>query len=180
MKFTTHFYLNLDGFMWFCHIYKLEVSLPEPKKEEISEMKNLLFIVIINFATLSFGQIPKGTIQYKYYDYCNENLSKLERSKVYPFFPTEELCSIKKCFRGISYPEINEIIYKRIVELAKVNFENKIYLFLIEGKGSIELAEKKNENLEDENNLIYISVDDFIDTKEITIGKELYNSETKN
>jgi len=51
-------------------------------------------------------------------------------------------------------------------------------LFLIEGKGSVELAEKKNENLEDDNNLIYISVDDFIDAKEITKGKELYNSET--
>lgn len=141
-------------------------------------MKNLIFIVIINFANLSFGQIPKGTIQYKYYDYCNENLSKLE-PEVYPFFQTEELCSIKKCFRGISYPEINSIIYKRIVELAKVNFEKKIYLFLIEGKGSVELAEKKNENLEDDNNLIYISVDDFINAKEITKGKELYNSETE-
>ena len=141
-------------------------------------MKNLIFIVIINFANLSFGQIPKGTIQYKYYDFCNENLSKLERSEVYPFFSTEELCSIKKCFRGISYPEINAIIYKRIVELAKVNFEKKIYLFLIEGKGSVDLAEKKNENLEDDNNLIYISVDDFINAKEITKGKELYNSET--
>jgi hypothetical protein len=142
-------------------------------------MKNLIFIVIISFINLSFGQIPKGTIQYKYYDYCSGNLSKLESSEIYPLFPTEELCSIKKCFRGISYPEINAIIYKRIVELAKVNFENKIYLYLIEGKGSIEVAEKKNENLDDDNNLIYISVDDFINAKEITKGKELYNSETE-
>ena len=142
-------------------------------------MKNLKFIIAIIFVNVSFGQIPKGTIQYKYYEYCNENLSKLERSEVYPFFPTEELCSIKKCFRRISYPEINAIIYKRIVELAKVNFEKKIYLYLIEGKGSIEVAEKKNKNLEDDNNLIYISVDEFINAKEITKGVELYNSETK-
>jgi hypothetical protein len=153
--------------------------LPNRKKEETSEMKNLIIIVIISFVNLSFGQIPKGTIQYKYYDYCSGNLSKLESSEIYPLFPTEELCSIKKCFRGISYPEINAIIYKRIVELAKVNFENKIYLYLIEGKGSIEVAEKKNENLDDDNNLIYISVDDFINAKEITKGKELYNSETE-
>lgn len=142
-------------------------------------MKNLMIIFMLNFANLSFGQIPKGTIQNKYYDYCNENLTKLERSEVYPFFPTEELCSIKKCFRGISYSEINAIIYKRIVEIAKLNFENKIYLFLVEGKGSIELAENNNENLEDDNNLIYISVDDFINAKEITKGKEIYNSETE-
>lgn len=52
-------------------------------------------------------------------------------------------------------------------------------MYLIEGKGSIELAEKKNENLEGDKNLIYISVDDFINAKEITKGKELYNSETE-
>ena len=142
-------------------------------------MKSLKIIFVLIFVNISLGQIPKGTIQYKYYDYCNENLNKLERSEAYPLFPTEELCSIKKCFRGISYPQINAIIYKRIVELAKVNFEKKIYLFLIEGKGSVELAEKENENLEDDNNLIYISVDEFINAKEITKGVELYNSETK-
>lgn len=60
-----------------------------------------------------------------------------------------------------------------------MNFDNKIYLYLIEGKGSVELAEKKNENLEDDNNLIYISIDDFVNAKEITKGKELYNSETE-
>ncbi|WP_447635703.1 hypothetical protein [Flavobacterium microcysteis] len=144
-------------------------------------MKNLIFIIIINIVNLSFRQIPEGSIQYKYYNYCNENLSKLERSEFYPFFPTEELCSIKKNFRWIfpSHVIICEIIYKRIVELAKANFEEKIYLFLIEGEKSIELAEKKNENLEDDNNLIYISVNDFIDIKEITKGIKLYNSETK-
>ena len=78
-----------------------------------------------------------------------------------------------------AHPEINEIIYKRIIELAKVNFEKKVYLYLVEGKGSVEFAEKKNENIEDDNNLIYISIDDFINAKEITKGKELYNSETK-
>jgi hypothetical protein len=142
-------------------------------------MRNLKFIIVIIFVNISFGQIPKGTIQYEYYDYCNENLNKLERISVYPNFPTEELCSIKKCFRGISYPEINEVIYKRIVEIAKVYFDKKFYLYLLDGKGSVELAEKKNKNLEDDNKLIYISVDDFINSKEIAKGKKLYNSETE-
>ena len=142
-------------------------------------MKNIIFIITVILAQFSFGQIPKGTIQHKYYEYCYENLSKLEKSEVYPYFQTNELCSINKCFRGISYPEINEIIYKRIVELAQVNFEKKIYLYLIEGKGSVERAEKENENLKDDNQLIYISIDDFINAKEITKGKDLYNTETE-
>ncbi|HQZ24133.1 MAG TPA: hypothetical protein PLD18_02445 [Flavobacterium sp.] len=141
-------------------------------------MKSIIIFTLL-FTNICLGQIPKGTIQYKYYDYCNENLTELGGISAFPLFKTEELCSIRKCFRSISYPEINEIIYKRIIELAKVNFEKKVYLYLVEGKGSVEFAEKKNENIEDDNNLIYISIDDFINAKEITKGKELYNSETK-
>jgi hypothetical protein len=143
-------------------------------------MKILKIIVVFMFVNISFGQIPpKGTIQYEYYNYCNENLSKLERSKVYPLYPTEELCSIRKCFRGICYPEINEIIYKRIVEIAKVNFDKKIYLCLIKGKECIELAEMKNKNLEDDNKLIYIGIDEIYYDEEVSKGVKLYNSETE-
>jgi hypothetical protein len=143
-------------------------------------MKILKIIIVFMFVNISFGQIPpKGTIQYEYYNYCNGNLSKLERSKVYPLYPTEELCSIRKCFRGICYPEINEIIYKRIVEIAKVNFDKKIYLCLIKGKECIELAEMKNKNLEDDNKLIYIGIDEIYYEEEVSKGVELYNSETE-
>jgi len=132
------------------------------------------------FITISFGQIPpKETIQYEYYSYYNENLSKLERPKAYPLYPTEELCSIRKCFRGICYPEINEIIYKRIVEIAKANFDKKIYLHLIRGKEPIKLAEMKNENLNDDNKLIYIGIDEIYYNDEVSKGVELYNSETE-
>ncbi|MES2545762.1 MAG: hypothetical protein V4548_12820 [Bacteroidota bacterium] len=142
-------------------------------------MKRFKIIIVLMFSNISFGQIPKGTLQYKYYEYCNENLTELGKISEFPLFKTNELCSIKQCFRNISYSKVNKIIYKRIIELARVNFENKIYLYLIDGKGSIDLAEKKNENIEDDNNLIYISIDDFINVKEITKGRELYNSETK-
>ncbi|WP_348822962.1 hypothetical protein [Flavobacterium aestuarii] len=144
------------------------------------EMKIIKIIIAFMFITISFGQIPpKGTIQYEYYSYCNENLSKLERPKAYPLYPTEELCSIRKCFRGICYPEINEIIYKRIVEIAKANFDKKIYLCLIRGKEPIKLAEMKNENLNDDNKLIYIGIDEIYYDEEVSKGVELYNSETE-
>jgi hypothetical protein len=143
-------------------------------------MKILKIIIVFMLVNISFGQIPpKGTIQYEYYNYCNGNLSKLERSKVYPLYPTEELCSIRKCFRGICYPEVNEIIYKRIVEIAKVNFDKKIYLRLIRGKECIELAEMKNKNLEDDDKLIYIGIDEIYHDGEVSKGVELYNSETE-
>ncbi len=142
-------------------------------------MKNFKFIIIIILANVCHGQIKKGTVQYQYYNYCNENLKEMPQDGKFPLFKPGELCSIKNCFRTISYPETNAIIYKRIIEIAKLNFEKKIFLYLIEGEGSVEIADMKNENLEDDNNFIYISVDDFINAKEITIGKELYNSETE-
>ena len=76
--------------MFVSYIYKLALNLAELKIKKNIRMKNLKFIIVIIFVNVSFGQIPKGTIQYKYYEYCSENLSKLERSEVYPFFPTED------------------------------------------------------------------------------------------
>jgi len=123
--------------------------------------------------------IPKGSIQWKYYCYCTPNLSHLGRNKAYPLFKTEEFYSIQKCFRNIFIPEINEIIYRRLIEIARKNFKNKIYLYLVSGTGSVEFAEKQNENITDDNHLIYISVDDFIGSKEILKGVEIYNAETR-
>ena len=123
--------------------------------------------------------IPKGSIQEKYFRYYMHNLSHPNRLEKYPLFPTEKLCSIEKCFRSLSLPEINVIIYRRLIEIAKINFKNKIYLFLVAGGGSVEFAEKQNVKITDDNQQIYISVDDFINSKEILKGVEIYNSETK-
>jgi len=123
--------------------------------------------------------IPKGSIQEKYFRYFTQNLKHLHRDKTYPSFPTEKLCSIEKCFRSLSIPEINLIIYRRLIEIARINFKNNIYLYLVAGTGSVQLAEKQNENISDDNHLIYISVDDFIDSKEILKGVEIYNAETR-
>jgi len=123
--------------------------------------------------------IPKGSIQEKYFRYLTQNLSHPNRDKRYPFFPIEQLCSIEKCFRYMSYTYINEIIYHRLIEIARVNFKNKVYLYLVAGTGSVEFAEKQNENITDNNHFIYISVDDFIDSKDILKGVEIYNTETR-
>jgi hypothetical protein len=142
-------------------------------------MKKFQIFCILLLSNIFYGQIPKGSIQDKYYTCCSENLNRLEKIPSYPNFNSDELCSIKKCFRGISYPEINEIIYKRIIELAKINFKNNVLLYLVEGKGSVKFAEQQNEDIKDDNQFIYISVDDFVDAKEISKGRRLYNAQTK-
>ncbi|KAF2332940.1 hypothetical protein [Flavobacterium ginsenosidimutans] len=137
-----------------------------------------IFLIIILIANTAFSQKLKETPQSKYYNFCRSDLSKIERIPQFPFFPTEELCSIKKCFRSISYKEINEVIYNRLIEIAQKNYSDGILLYLLEGDGSAEEADKKNKKTNN-NKFIYVSIDDFINSEEISKGKDLYNNETK-
>jgi hypothetical protein len=125
------------------------------------------------------AQTSSESIQEKYYNFCRTDLKKLKKIREYAFFDTNQLCSIKRCFRNIGYDPINKVIYKRVVELAKKNYRDGIYLYLIEGPNSKERADVLNKNITDDKNLIYVSVDDFIDHQSISHAKDLYNSKMK-
>lgn len=141
-------------------------------------MKKIIFLLLL-VSDVLFSQNQMGVIQKKYYTFCRSDLSPFEKIEAYPYFQGEDLCSIRSCFRSISYEEVNKVIYKRLIELAVKNFNDGILLYLIDGKDSVKCADKKNLNINDDNGFIYISIDDFINAKEITIAKELYNTETK-
>jgi hypothetical protein len=141
-------------------------------------MKNIIIILLL-VSNVSFSQNQMGDIQKKYYTSCHIDLTPMEKIEAYPNFPVEDLCSIESCFRNISYEEINKVIYERLTELAIKNFNEGILLYLIDGEKSVKCADKKNLNINDDNGFIYISIDNFINAKEITIAKELYNNETK-
>jgi hypothetical protein len=141
-------------------------------------MKKIVVILLL-VSNVLFSQNQMGDIQKKYYTFCRSDLAPIEKIEAYPNFSVEDLCSIKSCFRSISYDEINKVIYKRLTELAIKNFNEGILLYLIDGKNSVKCADKKNLNINDDNGFIYVSIDDFINAKEITIAKELYNNETK-
>lgn len=137
---------------------------------------NLLFL----FAAInSFGQNKMGEVQKKHYTFCHQDLSKLERIEAYPNFPVEDLCSIEECTRSISYKEINEVIFKRLIELAVKNFHEGILLYLIDGPKSIDRADKENIDLDDDNGFIYISIDEFINYKVLHLARDIYNNETR-
>src|SRR5690606_32912834 len=119
------------------------------------------------------------TSQSKYFEACRTDLNPLEKINDYPLFPVNELCSLRSCFRNISYDPINQVIYKRLAELAERNFYDGIYLFLIEGENSVEKADALNQSISDDQNLIYISVDDFINSPMISKGIKLYNGRMK-
>jgi hypothetical protein len=139
-----------------------------------------MLIILCLFVSINlFGQNQMGNLQVKHYTFCHQDLSKLEKIEAYPNFPVDDLCSIKSCFRSISYKEINEAIYQRLIEIASKNFNDGVLLYLIDGTKSTNRANKENINLNDDNGFIYISIDDFINATEIIIAKEIYNNETE-
>lgn len=141
----------------------------------------------IDSATIKFHErskkhvnIPRSSIQWKYYCYHTPNLRILKYIDTTPYDQlNDELNSIQSCFSHLDLIEINKLLNNRLIEIARANFKNKIYLYLVSGTGSVEFAEKQNENIEDDNKFIYISVDDFINSKEILNAVEIYNRETK-
>lgn len=120
--------------------------------------------------------IPHGSKQEKYFLYEPTGLTFLHPLPSYPYNDLNRLRSLKDCFRGFLVPEINEVIYKRIQEIARINYFNHIYLYLISGENSIAYAEQQNRNHQD--GCIYIGLSEDDCSNEVKRGIELYNTET--
>lgn len=124
-------------------------------------------------------ELPKGSLQEKYYYNFCQGLTKLERDENYPNYKTEKICSIRESISAISFLPMAELGYNRLKEIAGYYFKKRIYLHLITGVGSVDLAESENRNIKDDHRLIYISIDDCLTIGEIEKAAEVYNTETR-
>ena len=124
-------------------------------------------------------ELPKGSLQEKYYYYCCPNLSKLARSEIYTNYKTENICSIRESISATCLIGMEKLGYDRLKEIAGFFFKKRIYLHLITGVGSVDLAEAQNLNIKDDHHMIYVSVDDCLDIQEIKKAVVVYNEETK-
>ena len=68
-------------------------------------MKKIV-IILLFVSNVLFSQNQMGDIQKKYYTFCHSDLTPIEKIQTYPYFQGEDLCSIKSCFRSISYKEV--------------------------------------------------------------------------
>jgi hypothetical protein len=136
----------------------------------------ILFAFSINF---SFAQDKNENMNEKYYSRCFDNLKPIQKSENFPNFDPNILCSLRICFGLLRYEETNIIIKQRLIDLANKFYAEGIVLKLVTGKESVQYANEKNKNLEDDDKLIYISIFDNIDWIEIAKAIETYNSETQ-
>lgn len=118
----------------------------------------------------------------KLYSKCFENLNYgSETIEKYPALKKSGLCSIQDCVLSLAYNEVivNEIAITRLREIATQLFREGNPVILISGMDSSTTAFKKNENTEDDNKIIYISVGECVIPNYILKAQEVFNKQTK-
>lgn len=124
-------------------------------------------------------EIQRNSLQYKYYNRTIPGLSPLKCKDTYPCNDVMGLTSLRYCFAAFFYPELKEVIFNRIVEIAQLNFRHKIFIQLVQGENSVQLAEQKNKKTKAGHGLIYISIENPTHDELVTKSIELYNNETQ-
>ncbi|MFC5683186.1 hypothetical protein ACYE2N_04560 [Flavobacterium sp. MAHUQ-51] len=128
-------------------------------------MKNIfiLFIILFNIQfcdaqseSLDDGNFPLSLLS-RNFEYLNQGNELFEK---HPFLKRTELNSIIGCIYLLNdkEEEIKHVALGRLEGIATQLFNEGTPVILISGMDSTESANKKNENLEDDNHIIYLSI----------------------
>lgn len=148
-----------------------------------------LFLVLL---LLSFSQIESQnldasnivadtSISAQLYTKCFENLNQgNEIFLKYPGFQSSKFCSLITCSFLLSYKEADLQIAgeQRLIGIATQLFKEGNPVYLISGLDSSFEAAKKNENLEDDNHIVYISYSECISPAFLRKAAEIVNQQT--
>lgn len=175
--------LHASGYKLYCnefvsneflfHVSQKDIIRYRKENEELSSIK------LSSINRLPGYGIPHNSLQYKYFNRIIPGLTQLNCKNTYPCNDVNELVSLRFCFDAFIYPELKDVIFNRIVEIARLNFKNKVFLKLIEGEQSEALAEQQNKKNDTKHRLIYISIRNSQYDDNITKCIELYNAETE-
>lgn len=148
-----------------------------------------LFLVLLFF---SFFQIESQnvdtssivvntSISAQLYTKCFENLNQgNEIFLKYPGFQSLKFCSLITCSFLLSYKEADLQIAgeQRLIGITTQLFKEGNPVYLISGLDSSFEADKKNKNLEDDNQIVYISYADCISPSFLRKAAEIVNQKT--
>jgi hypothetical protein len=147
--------------------------------------KALNFIFIIFIFQLSFSQeeiktnpnfsLSLLTRNFEYLNHGNELFEK------FPILKKRELYCIVGC---IYLLEMNELEIKKIAIARLKGISTQLFnegkpVILTYGMNSINIADKENENLEDDNHVIYLSIADCIVRNSEEIARSEFNNQTR-
>jgi hypothetical protein len=114
---------------------------------------------------------------------CFKDLNPIEGTiNVIPVNKNVKFCSLYQCVSRIGYTskneEIEQAILKRAVQITTLLYNEGTPIFLISGMGSFGEAAEKNQNLNDDNNLVYIDIAECITSESLEKIKNIVNKQT--
>lgn len=152
-------------------------------------MISKLFLVLLFFLSFEIESqnldasniVVDTSISAQLYTKCFENLNQGDEIFLkYPGFQSSKFCSLITCSFLLSYKEVDLQIVgeQRLIGIATQLFKEGNPVYLISGLDSSFEAAKKNENLEDDNHIVYISYSDCISPAFLRKASEIVNQQT--
>jgi hypothetical protein len=151
-------------------------------------LKKLLFflIFILSFQaksqnTLDFEQIEDNSMSTQFYTKCFENLNHgYEILKKYPVFKDVKLCSLMYCMMLLGYDdkEIQKIGEGRLIGIATQLYNEGNPVILVMGMNSYNAAQNKNNNLDDDDHIVYVSYGECTNPAFLINAAKIVNQQT--
>lgn len=152
-------------------------------------MHQKLFLIVILFLNLQARsqnnseteEVIDNSISAQLYTKCFENLNHgIEIFDKYPAFKNVKICSLLYCtlLYGYKEPEIKRVAEGLLVGIATQLYRQGTPVYLTMGMESNSYAQKKNENLEDDNHLVYISYAECTAPNFMREAAEIVNKQT--
>ncbi|MGO4770068.1 hypothetical protein ACEN2I_00260 [Flavobacterium sp. W22_SRS_FK3] len=122
-------------------------------------------------------------IQHKIYSKCFESLKAIPEIENHIPLKIISFCSLLECIMGFEYAKdertIQEAISKRAIEISVLLYDQGTPIYLTSGMDSSYDADEKNQNLTDDNHLVYISIAECLSSKSLEKIKDIINEQTK-
>lgn len=121
----------------------------------------LSFFLVKSQNSITPQEAVENSISDQLFTKCFENLNQgIEIFEKYPSLKNVKICSIMYCMFLLQYKEeeIKSVAEERLRGIATQLFREGNPVYLISGMESYERAKKNNENLEDDNHIVYISI----------------------
>lgn len=125
--------------------------------------------------------VEDTSISNQLYTKCFANLNQgNEIFEKYPTFKSDVFCSLFTCSVLLAYKETDLQIAgeKRLIGIATQLFKEGNPVYLVSGLDSSYNSNKENENLEDENHLVYISYGECLSPIYLIRAADIVNRQT--
>ncbi|KIC02889.1 hypothetical protein [Flavobacterium sp. PL02] len=149
-------------------------------------MKKTITILFLLFINQIFSQTEnkysKEEIYSEIYGKCFKNLPPIKEIENMPTLQKMPFCSLVECLVLTEYvrneKDIQEAILKRTVEITALLYNEGTPVYLTNGMDSSYKADEDNQDVTDDNNLIYISIAECTSSESLQKFKKTVNQET--